>query len=121
MQLAGEVEKERSKVMSEKNEFDYFYGIEADQFTFYRIPRILVKDDRFRNLSSDAKLLYGLLLDRMSLSMRNGWVDEKNRTYIVYKIGHIAEDLNCSEDKAARVLTELDSKKGIGLVERVRM
>ena len=120
MQLAGEVEKERSKVMSEKNEFDYFYGIEADQFTFYRIPRILVKDDRFRNLSSDAKLLYGLLLDRMSLSMRNGWVDEKNRTYIVYKIGHIAEDLNCSEDKAARVLTELDSKKGIGLVERVR-
>ena len=120
MQLAGEVEKERSKVMSEKNEFDYFYGIEADQFTFYRIPRILVKDDRFRNLSSDAKLLYGLLLDRMSLSMRNGWVDEKNRTYIVYTIGHIAEDLNCSEDKAARVLTELDSKKGIGLVERVR-
>ena len=75
MQLAGEVEKERSKVMSEKNEFDYFYGIEADQFTFYRIPRILVKDDRFRNLSSDAKLLYGLLLDRMPLSMRNGWVD----------------------------------------------
>lgn len=106
--------------MEEPLKLDYFYGIEADQFTFYRIPRILVKDDRFRNLSSDAKLLYGLFLDRMSLSIRNGWVDEKNRTYIVYKIGHIAEDLNCSEDKAARVLTELDSKKGIGLVERVR-
>ena len=106
--------------MEEPLKLDYFYGIEADQFTFYRIPRILVKDDRFKNLSSDAKLLYGLFLDRMSLSIRNGWVDEKNRTYIVYKIGHIAEDLNCSEDKAARVLTELDSKKGIGLVERVR-
>ena len=107
-------------MMEEPLKLDYFYGIEADQFTFYRIPRILVKDDRFKNLSSDAKLLYGLFLDRMSLSIRNGWVDEKNRTYIVYKIGHIAEDLNCSEDKAARVLTELDSKKGIGLVERVR-
>ena len=106
--------------MDEPLKLDYFYGIESEQFTFYRVPRLLIKDDRFKNLSSDAKLLYGLLLDRMSLSMRNGWVDEQNRTYIIYKIGHIADDLNCSEDKAARVLSELDSKKGIGLVEKVR-
>ena len=66
--------------------FDYYYGIEAEQFSFYRIPRQLIKDKRFKCLSSDAKLLYGLMLDRMSMSMRNGWLDEENRVYILLTI-----------------------------------
>ena len=61
----------------EKLQFQYFYGSEADMFTFYRIPKILFTDDYFKELSSDAKILYGLMLDRMSLSRKNGWIDEK--------------------------------------------
>ena len=63
--------------MKGKINFDYYYGIEAEQFAFYRVPRLLIKDERFKGLSSDAKLLYGLMLDRMSLSMKNGWLDEE--------------------------------------------
>ncbi|MCD7723950.1 MAG: replication initiator protein A [Clostridiales bacterium] len=100
--------------------FDYYYGIEAEQFSFYRVPRLLIKDERFKGLSSDAKLLYGLMLDRMSLSMKNGWLDDENRAYIIYTIDAIMEDLGCGKDKAIKVLAELDTKKGIGLVERIR-
>ena len=64
------------------SDFGYFYGVEAEQFAFYRIPRLLIKDARFKGLSNDAKLLYGLMLDRMSLSMKNEWLDEENKAYI---------------------------------------
>ena len=100
--------------------FDYYYGIEAEQFSFYRVPRLLIKDERFKGLSSDAKLLYGLMLDRMSLSMKNGWLDDENRAYIIYTVDAIMEDLGCGKDKAIKVLAELDTNKGIGLVERIR-
>ena len=70
-------------------QLDYYYGIEAEQFSFYRVPRLLIKDERFKKLSSDAKLLYGLMLDRMSLSMKNEWFDEDNRAYIIYTIDSI--------------------------------
>ena len=72
--------------MSEILQLDYYYGIEAEQFSFYRVPRLLIKDERFKKLSSDAKLLYGLMLDRMSLSIKNEWFDEDNRAYIIYTI-----------------------------------
>ena len=100
--------------------FDYYYGIEAEQFAFYRVPRMLIKDERFKDLSSDAKLLYGLMLDRMSLSMRNGWLDEENRAYIHYTVENIMEDLGCGREKCTKILAELDCKKGIGLIEKKR-
>ncbi len=106
--------------MGEPLKFDYYYGIEAEQFSFYRVPRLLIKDERFRGLSSDAKLLYGLMLDRMSLSMKNGWLDDENRAYIIYTIENIREDLGCSKEKAVKVLAELDAGKGIGLIEKIR-
>ena len=106
--------------MSEILQLDYYYGIEAEQFSFYRVPRLLIKDERFKKLSSDAKLLYGLMLDRMSLSIKNEWFDEDNRAYIIYTIDSIMEDLGCGKEKAVKVLAELDSVKGIGLVEKVR-
>ncbi|MCI8409108.1 MAG: replication initiator protein A [Lachnospiraceae bacterium] len=100
--------------------FDYYYGIEAEQFSFYRVPRLLIKDVRFKGLSSDAKLLYGLMLDRMALSMKNGWFDEENRAYIHYTIENVMEDLGCARATCVKVLAELDSKKGIGLIEKKR-
>ena len=106
--------------MGEPLKFDYYYGVEAEQFSFYRVPRLLIKDERFKGLSSDAKLLYGLMLDRMSLSMKNGWLDDENRAYIIYTIDNIREDLGCSKEKAVKVLAELDADKGIGLVEKIR-
>ena len=106
--------------MGEILQLDYYYGIEAEQFSFYRVPRLLIKDERFKKLSSDAKLLYGLMLDRMSLSIKNEWFDDENRAYIIYTIDSIMEDLGCAKEKAVKVLAELDSVKGIGLVEKVR-
>lgn len=100
--------------------FEYFYGNEAEQFSFYRIPKILFKDKMFKDISTDAKVLYGLMLDRMGLSIKNKWFDDENRVYIVYTISDIMEDMNCADQKAGRLLTELDSVKGIGLIERKR-
>lgn len=99
--------------------FDYYYGTEAESFSFYRIPRLLVTDPQFRGLSTDAKLLYGLLLDRMSLSMRNGWFDDHNRVYIYYTLDEIQDDMNCGHDKATKLLRELEPD-GYGLIERVK-
>lgn len=100
--------------------FDYYYGVEAEQFSFYRVPRLLIKDERFKGLSSDAKLLYGLMLDRMALSIKNGWFDEENRAYIHYTVENIMEDLGCAKATCVKVIAELDSKKGIGLIEKKR-
>ena len=106
--------------MDDNLRFEYYYGIEAEQFSFYRVPRMLIKDERFKVLSSDAKLLYGLMLDRMALSMKNGWFDEENRAYIHYTIDNIMEDFNCAKATATKILAELDGKKGIGLIEKKR-
>ena len=106
--------------MGDGLKFEYYYGIEAEQFSFYRVPRLMIKDERFKELSSDAKLLYGLMLDRMALSMKNGWFDDENRAYIHYTLDNIMEDLGCAREKCSKVLAELDSKKGIGLIEKKR-
>lgn len=97
--------------------FDYYYGVQAEQFAFYRIPRLLIKDEHFKDLSSDAKLLYGLMLDRMTLSMKNHWLDEENRAYIIYSISNVMEDINCSKPTCVKIMKELDS---FGLIERKR-
>lgn len=98
----------------------YFYGHEAEQYSFYRIPKQLISDSRFRNVSTDAKLLYGLMLDRMGLSMKNGWLDEQGRVYIFFVLDDIQDLLQCGHEKAVKLLAELDSEKGIGLIERIK-
>ena len=100
----------------EQLKLDFYYGKEADQFTFYRLPKALIVDKRFKELSDSAKLLYGLMLDRMSLSARNGWIDEDERVYIKYSFSNIMEDLNCAKEKASRLMKELED---IGLIWRV--
>ena len=99
-------------------QFDYFYGNEAEQFTFYRIPKILVTSPTFKRVSDSAKLLYGLMLDRMGLSIRNGWVDDENRAYIFFTTNDVMEQMCCGTEKATKLLAELDAEKGIGLIER---
>ncbi len=101
-------------------QFEYFYGGEAEQFSFFRIPKLLFRDETFKSISTDAKVLYGLMLDRMSLSLKNGWMDTEGRVYIIYTIADIMEDMNCTDQKAGKLLTELDNNKGIGLIERKR-
>jgi len=101
--------------------FDYYYGNENNQFSFFRIPRQLMAENRFKRLSAEAKLLYGLLLDRMGLSAKNGWQDEEGRVYIYYTLREIQENFNCGHDKATKLLVELDSGRGgLGLIERVK-
>lgn len=98
-------------------DFDYFYEGQADQYVFYRIPKILIVEDFFSELSTDAKLLYGLLLDRVSLSASSGWIDDQKRVYIIYTLKSIERDLHCCEKTAVKLLKELEQWK---LIERVR-
>ena len=97
--------------------FDYFYGQQSQQFAFYRIPRVLFTDNRFRKISTDGKVLYGLLLDRVFLSQENGWVDEEGRVYIIFTLAAIRKAMDCSEKSAIKYLTELEE---FGLIERIR-
>ena len=106
--------------MEKKMTFNYFYGTEADQFSLYRIPKALFTGSYFKDLSSDAKILYGLMLDRMSLSIKNQWFDDKNRAYIYFSIEDIMELLNCGRNKAIKSIRELDDETGIGLIEKRR-
>lgn len=96
---------------------NYFYGGEAGQFSFFRIPRALMKDARFHGLSTDAKLLYGLMLDRMGLSLQSGWLDAENRVFIYFTLDEIQDTLVCGHNKAVRLLAELEKYT---LIERVK-
>ena len=98
----------------------YFYGMEAEQFKFFRIPKILFTSPKFKRLSDSAKLLYGLMLDRMGLSIKNGWMDDQNRAYIYYTVDEVMEQLDCASQKATKLIAELDTVKGVGLIERVK-
>ena len=100
--------------------YDYFYGDEEEQFIYFRIPRLLITSPRFKNLSTDAKLLYGMMLDRMSLSAKNEWYDDDGRVYIYFTVEEISEEMNCGRDKAMKLLAELDTGRGVGLIERKR-
>ncbi len=104
-----------------KTEFDYYYGAESEQFSFVRVPRVLFTDkEHFGNLSNEAKLLYGLLLERMSLSRKNNWIDKHNRVYIIFPVEEIEEILDVGHEKALNLLKELDDQSGIGLVKKKR-
>ena len=102
-------------------QFDYFRGMEAEQYSFYRVPKVLFTAECFKSLSCEAKVLYGLMLDRMSLSIKNCWFDEEDRVYIIFTVEEIAELLNCGTQKAVKLMKELDSNQGIGLIEKKRL
>ena len=99
-------------------QYEYFYGAQAEQISFYRIPKALFTEPNFRELSTDAKVLYGILLDRMSLSLKNQWLDAQNKVYIIFTVEEIMDALNCANQKATRLMVELE--KQAGLIERKR-
>lgn len=101
-------------------QFEYIDRSGLEHFRFYRIPKILIEDTAFRDLSTDAKLLYGLLLDRLELSLQNDWFDEEGHAYIIFTVRDVETRLNCSHSKAVRLLKELDLSTGIGLIRRIR-
>ena len=96
---------------------DYFYGQSGELFAYFRIPKALFQDSRFRQLSTDARTLYGILLDRMSLSVKNNWLDEQGRVYIIYTVREVQESLCCAEHKAVKLFRELEQAD---LIERKR-
>ena len=96
---------------------DYFYGQAGELFSFFRIPKALFQEQRFQDLSTDAKTLYGILLDRMSLSVKNGWLDGQGRVYIIFSIQEVMDALGCADHKATKLFRELENA---GLVERKR-
>ena len=96
---------------------DYFYGQAGELFSFFRIPKALFQEQRFQDLSTDAKTLYGILLDRMSLSVKNEWFDKKGRVFIIFTIEDVKRTLRCADNKATRLLRELEK---FGLIERKR-
>lgn len=98
-------------------DLDYFYGQSGELFSFYRIPKALFRDSRFQQLSTDAKTLYGILLDRMSLSAKNNWLDKQGRVFIIYTVQEVQDSLGCADKKATKLLRELEN---FGLIERRR-
>ena len=98
--------------------FDYIYDMEAEESSFVRVPKILLKHEAFQKISAEAKLLYCLLLDRTGISLRNGWKDKQDRVYIIFTVAEIQERMNCGNKKAIQLLDELETK--IGLIERKR-
>ncbi len=96
---------------------DYFYGQAGGFFSFFRIPKALFQEQRFQDLSTDAKILYGILLDRMNLSVKNEWFDKKGRVFIIFTIEDVKRTLRCADNKATRLLRELEK---FGLIERKR-
>ena len=106
--------------MSELLQIDYYYGDEPDRLCFYRIPKVMFTKACFADVSTDAKVLYGLLLDQMSLSVENRWIDGNNRVFIMFSVQRVCAYLGCKKDKALKLLAELDVETGIGLIERVK-
>ena len=97
--------------------FDYFYGQSGEMFSYFRVPKILFQDIKFKDLSTDAKTLYGILLDRMGLSVKNGWLDEQGRVYIIFPVQEVMDALGCADNKATKLFRELEK---FGLIERKR-
>lgn len=101
--------------------FDYFTAAEAEQYTFYRIPKALFTEGHFQDLSCEAKVLYGMMLDRIGLSIRNQWFDSRGRAYIIFTVEDVMKVMGCQSQKAVRLMKELDTVDGIGLIEKKRI
>ncbi len=100
--------------------FKYYYGKESEQFNFIKIPKLLFSEEAFSGISNDAKILYALMLDRMSLSQQNEWFDAENRVFIIFTVEEAAEMMNCGSEKVTKLFKELDDINGIGLITRKR-
>lgn len=105
----------------EAMDFDYFYNREVERFNFLKVPEILVDGEEFKGLSAEAIILYSMLLKRTGMSFKNNWIDKEGRVFIYFTVEEIMKRRNISKPTAIKTLDELDRKKGIGLIERVRL
>lgn len=96
-------------------------GWKRSSTVFYRVPKVLFAAECFKSLSCEAKVLYGLMLDCMSLSIKNRWFDEDDWVYIIFTVEEIMDLLGCARQKAIKNIAELDTEKGIGLIEKKRL
>lgn len=101
-------------------DFEYFYGKQSCQYAFYRIPKQLFTEKQFDALPIGTKLLYGMMIDRMELSQKKGWIDKQGRAYIYFTVDEVKDRFHCANDKAVKLMRELDSDRGIGLIESVK-
>ncbi len=95
----------------------YFTIQDAEQFTFFRIPKVLFTGERYKDMTTDARVLYGILLDRVSLSVKNNWVDEEGRVFIIFAREEVQELLGYKKDKVIKLFKELNN---IDLIEENR-
>lgn len=102
-------------------QFDYFTAAETEQYTFYRIPKALFTESHFQGLSCEAKILYGMMLDRLGLSIRNQWFNSRGHAYIIFTVEDVMGVMGCQSQKAVRLMKELDTADGIGLIEKKRI
>jgi hypothetical protein len=105
--------------VKERDMFDYFYADRAEQFVFFKIPKALFTDAPFNSLSTESRVLYGLMLDRMGLSRKNGWIDRQGRVYIYFTQSDVMSFFSCAKAKASKLMSEL-SGRGVGLIETRR-
>jgi len=110
----------KNRKESQLMDFEYFYGKQSSQYAFYHILKQLFMERQFDALLIGAKLLYGMMVDRMELSQKNGWIDRHGRAYIYFTVDEVKEKFHCTNDKAMKLIKELDNDKGIGLIESVR-
>ena len=89
--------------------FDFYYGEESEQYSFYSVPKMFFDNDKFKDLSAMSKLLYSFLLDRMSLSQKRNWIDDKNRAYIKYSLKAICNDMCVSKNSVIKYMKELQT------------
>ncbi len=89
----------------------------SEQFRFLKFPLALLFEPSYAEITNDAKILYALMLDRTSLSVKHRWYDKQGRLYIYFTIKEIETTLQCSHNKALRMLDELER---VHLIWRVR-
>ena len=94
--------------MSEKSDFEYYYGADSEQFSFLMIPKFLIREEKFSDMSDGSKMLYSHMLERMSLSRKNGWYDEENRTYIIFSVDAAMAELRKSKPTVIKFMKELE-------------
>ena len=95
----------------------YFHRGESGRYTFYRTPKVLFTEPEYAELTALAKILYGILLDRESLSDKSGWFDDRGRVFVYMTNRSICSLLRISDKTATKILVELEE---IDLIQRVR-
>lgn len=94
-----------------ENEFKFINQKEIYQYKFYMIPKELFVNKRYTSLSPAAILLYGILLDRLTLSIKNNWIDKNGNVYLIFTRKEIQRLLHISDKTCTKVFRELVDAK----------